>query len=157
MSIMQNLLIFKIHRLAFGCFLCIYRKRRKHQNQTEKSTEISIADIDKITELFLKQKADYSLLDERNILKDIAFIYLLELYENKDTITLESLKNSYINDYLKWIVLSIKALKDLDIISQDILLDFNSDITLSNLLEIIKRIQFKEKVDFDIKTLIKKI
>ena len=121
-----------------------------------KKTYITIDEIDKITELFLKQKSEYSILNQRNILKNIAVIYLLEIYENKDYITLESLENSYILDYLKWIILSIKAFIELDLVEEDILIEINNDIELSNVVDIIKKMKFKTYDEEDVKKIVKR-
>lgn len=125
-------------------------------SRNENKTDITIQDIDKITELFLKQKSDYSLTDQRKVLKDITFIYLLELYENKEFISAEELENSYIVDYLKWIMLNIKALKSLNIILGDITIDLNQELSLSNIINIIKNIEFTKIAEGDIKKLVKK-
>ena len=125
-------------------------------NNTKLSPELTIKDIDKYEELFLKVKNKYPLGIQRKALKDLAFIYLMKIYLTIDDISEEELKNSYFVDNLKTILIIIESLRDLSIIKNNIIVDLDNDINLNNLLNIIRKIEFnksKEKVT----TLIRKI
>ena len=126
-------------------------------NEYDINTSISLDDIDKIEELFLKSKNEYSLTSQRKILKDIAFIYLMEVYENIDNIPIELLRRSYFSSNLKTILIVIESLRELEIIENDLIIDLNTDITLENILDIIRRIKFIRIEKESVPTLIKKI
>ena len=52
-------------------------------------------------ELFLNMQSNYSAIVARKVLVTISYLYIYEIYENKDTITLKDLENSYFNDKTK--------------------------------------------------------
>ena len=126
-------------------------------NKNNTNTSVTLDDIDKIEELFLKSKNDYSLPSQRKILKDIAFIYLMEAHENIDNISIERLRESYFSTNLKSIIIIIKSLRDLEIIENDLIIDLNDNITLEHILDIIKRIKFNNIEKESVNTLIKRI
>ena len=110
----------------------------------DEKTKISLDDLDKINELFLRTKDEYDLVKQRKIIRNISFIYLLEVKENIDKIDIERLKISYFADNIKSIVLSINALCELGFIKKDLIIDLNTDLSVDSVLEIIKRIEFNE-------------
>ena len=73
-------------------------------NKNNIKTDIDLKKIDKITELFLRIKDRFSLLNQREVLKNLAFLYLMEVYENIDIITIEELNDSYFNYNRKYYV-----------------------------------------------------
>lgn len=107
-------------------------------------TSRTIEDIDKLSELFLKMKNTYSLTTQRKITEKLANLYILEIYENKNTININDLKNSYFNDILKSIIIYITGMIDNDVIENNIIIDYDN-ITPSYVLELIKQIKFKNK------------
>ena len=50
--------------------------------KTQEKTSITLDDLDKLMELFLKTKDSYSILEQRKILRNFATIYTLEVKEN---------------------------------------------------------------------------
>ena len=108
------------------------------ENNSEK-TNLTLSELDKINELFLKTKNNYSIVDQRKILKTISLIYLLEVIENKDEIDIKELENSYFKDNIKSIILGIKILESLDLIECDINLYLNDDISVYNVVNTIKK------------------
>lgn len=126
------------------------------ENNSEK-TNLTLSELDKINELFLKTKNNYSIVDQRKILKTISLIYLLEVIENKDEIDMKELENSYFKDNIKSIILGIKILESLDLIECDINLYLNDDISVYNVVNIIKKIKVKKINSEEYKKLIMKI
>jgi len=122
---------------------------------TQKTTKISLDDLDKINELFLKIKDEYDLVKQRKIIKDISFIYLLEVKENIDNIDVNKLKGSYFSSNIKSVVLALNALYELDFIKKDLIIDLNNDLSVENVLKIIKRIEFNKFTDEKVKDILK--
>ena len=110
----------------------------------KEKTKINIDELDKINELFLKSKDEYSALEQRRILKNLSFIYLLEVKENQDEIELERLKNSYFKQNIKSILICIDALIELGFVESDLIIDLNNDISVEGVFEMIRRIEFKK-------------
>ena len=110
----------------------------------EEKTKVSIEDLDKMTELFLKMQNEYSIVNKRKIMRNIALLYLFELYENKDNLDNLDLENSYLNDNLVSVLICLNTLKELDLIESDVLINLNSDIQLEDVIYIVKNITFKK-------------
>ena len=117
-------------------------------------TSLTIKDIDKIMELYLKMQNDFDILDKRKIIRNISLLYLLELIENKDNYNEIDLQSSYLNDNLLTIIIWINTLKELDIIEINSLFDISINYTTSDILEIIKSVVIKEIENEKIKKLV---
>ena len=115
-------------------------------NNEEINDRLDVKKIDEVEDIFLKTKDKYSLIAQRKILKDLAFIYLMEVYMNIDNIEYEDLKDSYFSDNLKTIYVIIQALKDLGVITVDIATDLNEELNLRNVLLMIKSIRFNKEM-----------
>lgn len=113
------------------------------QNKNEKTTKLSISDIDKLNESFLKIKSEYSVKEQLQIQKDIVFLYIMEIIEDDD-IKLSDLENSYFKDNLKYVIIVILSLIDEDIIKDNIMINFEMELDLCNVYNIIKDIEFKK-------------
>ncbi len=121
-----------------------------------KKTNLTIEELDKIMELFLKTKNNYSVITQRKILKTISLLYLFEVMENKD-IDIRILENGYFKDNIKSIILGIKSLQELGILENNLNLYLDSDISIINVVNVIKELKIK-KMDLDeTKELIKTI
>lgn len=122
-----------------------------------KKINLTIEEIDKIMELFLKTKNNYSVIDQRKILKTISLLYLFEVIENKDIIDIRILENGYFKDNIKSIILGIKSLQEVGILENNINLYLDNDISIINVVDVIKKLKVK-KIDLgESKRLIKKI
>ena len=113
------------------------------QNKKDKTTKLTIAEIDKIYELFLKTRNEYLLKDQTKTLKDIALLYVMETIED-DNIKISDLENSYFIDNLKYIMMSIISLIDDDIIKDNILINLDDELNVQNIYNVIKNIEFKK-------------
>ena len=110
-------------------------------------TDKTIKDIDKIFELFLQMKSNYSPITKRNSIEKFALIYIYEIYENKDIIGINDLSNSYINDILKSIIICLNSLIEIGEIENNFIIKLDEDITLKYIIDCIKNINFiKQKV-----------
>ena len=76
-----------------------------------------MAYVEQLTGLFYKQQNSYSAMEKRAAEVDLAYIYLIEVYKNKDTLDVDTLENSYFKELLKTIVLCLKALEKEGIIT----------------------------------------
>ena len=126
-------------------------------NGKDKKTELDIRKLDKINELFLCIKDKYSLKNQRDVLRNIAFLYLMEVYENKDLLTEEELSNSYFSTHLKTIIIWIKLLIDDNIIESNYLISLNEELNVKMIFDLIKNIKFKKINDNKVKVLIKSL
>lgn len=122
----------------------------------EMSKDLTIKDIDRFEDIVLKVKDKYSLVTQRRVLKDLAFLYLLEVYENKDLISDYDFSDSYFASNLKTIVIIVKSLINLGVIENNISIEINDEISLENVLDIISKIKFN-KTKEDINRLIMSI
>ena len=107
---------------------------------TNKTTPITIKEIDKLNTLFLQMKDKYEVTTQRKIMINLSLLYIYEIYENKDSINLEDLKNSYFNDNIKTILICLNDMIENNIIEPTII-DFD-DVTIESVLNIIKNIKF---------------
>lgn len=114
------------------------------KSEEDKTTKLTLAEIDKLYELFLKTKQEYALKSQTKILKDIAFLYIMETIEDED-IKIKDLENSYFIDHLKYIMMVIMSLIDDDIIKDDILINLDDELNIYNIYNIIKNIEFKKQ------------
>lgn len=117
----------------------------------ELKKELNITDIDSLVEMILKSKDDYTIIDQRIILKKLSLLYVLIIKDNINNIDSSNLENSYFKENIKSIILSINELSENNII-EEASLDFSKLYSIEETLEIIKNINFKGK---DIKKLIK--
>lgn len=110
----------------------------------DKTTDITLQELDNINETFLKSQVNYNIQTQRLILRKLSFAFLLEVKENIDSITEEYLANSYFSQNIKSIFTVIKSLMFENVISVNIPIDFVNDLTISNILNIIRNIQFNK-------------
>lgn len=107
-------------------------------------TIITLDDLDKLMELFLKTKQDYSILEQRKILRSFSTIYTLEVKENQNEVTVERLKNSYFNDIKKSILLCIDTLIEEGYIIGNIMADLSKEESIEEILELIKSLEINK-------------
>ena len=107
-----------------------------------KSPNISLDDLDRITELFLKTKNNYSIIEQRKILRNIASLYFFEVKESISVISKERLERSYFVDNIKSILICIESLNELGFINMNA--NIYENLTLDNLLDLIRSIEFVE-------------
>ena len=112
------------------------------QNKEDRTTKLALTEIDKLYELFSKARKEYSLKDQTKILKDIAFLYIMETIEDND-IDITDLENSYFSDHLKYIMMVILSLIDDNTIKDNIFINLEDELNIQNIYNIIKNIEFK--------------
>ena len=122
---------------------------------SEKKTELTFEKINKINELFLKVKDKYDFVNQREVLKRLAFLYIMEIYENKEIITIDQLENSYFADNLKSIVICIKSLQELGLINCNYLIDIVEELSCKIVFDMIKNIEFRDLQEEQVKELVK--
>lgn len=123
--------------------------------ENKDSTKISLNNLYDINKLFLQTKDKYNEIEQRNILRNLSCLYLLEVKESIETIKEEDLENTYFSDNIKSIVICIEALKDLGFI-EPIEIDY-TNINIKTILEVIRDIKFKELSKEECLKLIKNI
>ena len=119
-------------------------------------TRITLDDLDKLSNYFLNSKNSYTIKEQNEILRCLSLLYLFEIYENKNVLNTMDLRNSYVADNIKRILVVIGVLHDLGIIKEipNGLYDIND---LEDFLEFVKRIEFNEVLETKGNELIKKI
>ena len=110
---------------------------------TQEKTSITLDDLDKLMELFLKTKDSYSIVEQRKILRNFATIYTLEVKENSNEIDSNRLKDSYFNDLKKSILLSIRTLIQTGLFKSNIQFELSTDESIENILELIRSLELK--------------
>lgn len=123
----------------------------------DRETSITFLELEKINELFLKTKSRYGLLEQRNVLKKIGFLYLMEIKENIDSIDVKDLENSYFVDSIKAVLVHIDVMRQLGLIKSNVLVELNEDLSVNNVLEIIRTLEFSKVSKEDSLELVKKL
>lgn len=113
-------------------------------SKIQEKTSISLDDLDKLMELFLKTKDSYSILEQRKILRNFATIYALEVKENENEVDPNRLKDSYFNDLRKSILLSIKSLIQTGLFKNNIQFELSTDESIENILELIRSLEIEK-------------
>ena len=112
--------------------------------KTQEKTSITLDDLDKLMELFLKTKDNYSILEQRKILRSFASVYALEVKENESDVTIERLQDSYFEDLKKSILLFINALVESGYVKDNIITELTDSENTEEILNLIKNLEFKK-------------
>lgn len=121
-----------------------YIKNLIYDYLNDKEINITLEELFKLNDLFIKQKDNYSLINQRIFQRNISILYFFKLYELKDNLNIEQLNNTYIVDNLKTIVMVIYTLNEENILKYNYYLDLNN-ILLDNVISLIKNISFINK------------
>lgn len=113
-------------------------------SETQEKTSITLDDLDKLMELFLKTKDSYSILEQRKILRNFAGVYALEVKENESKVTVERLQDSYFEDLKKSILLFINALVESGYVKDNIITELTDTENTEEILNLIKNLEFKK-------------
>lgn len=113
-------------------------------SETQNKTSITLDDLDKLMELFLKTKDSYSILEQRKILRNFASVYALEVKENESEVTVERLQDSYFEDLKKSILLFINALVESGYVKDNIITELTDTENTEEILNLIKNLEFKK-------------
>lgn len=113
-------------------------------SETQNKTSITLDDLDKLMELFLKTKDSYSILEQRKILRNFASLYALEVKENESEVTVERLQDSYFEDLKKSILLFINALVESGYVNDSIITELTDTENTEEILNLIKNLEFKK-------------
>ncbi len=81
-------------------------------NGETNKTKVSLMDLDKIMDLFLKTQDEYDVLTRRMIIRNFACIYLFELYENKNNLDKSNLQYTHIENLMTSIIIILNSLKE---------------------------------------------
>lgn len=120
---------------------------------SEEKTKITLDELDKLMELFLKTKDDYSILEQRRILKNFASVYALEVKENESEVTKERLEDSYFDDLKKSIMLFINALIENGYVKNNMIVELSKEGTTEEILELIRSLEFNKLTQEQVKEL----
>lgn len=126
------------------------------KSEDNKKSGLTIKDIDAITNRLLSAKNNYGIKEQNDLLKYLSLLYFFEIHEDIDSITSDDLRNSYVLDNIKRVIVGISVLHDEGIITNmpnDLfnisniseLLDFISKIEFNNIDEV-KRDDFIKKI-----------
>lgn len=111
---------------------------------SEDKTKITLDDLDKLMELFLITKDNYSILEQRKILKNFASVYALEVKENECEVTKERLEDSYFDDLKKSIILFINALIENGYVKNNMIVELSKEGSTEEILELIRSLEFNK-------------
>lgn len=107
-------------------------------------TKITLDDLDKLMELFLKTKDNYSLIEQRKILRNFASVYMFEVKENESEITLKRLEDSYFEDLKKSIMICIDALIENGFVESNMIAELSKEETTEEVLNLIRSLEFNK-------------
>lgn len=107
-------------------------------------TKITLDDLDKLMELFLKTKDNYSLIEQRKILRNFASVYMLEVKENESEVTLKRLEESYFEDLKKSIMICIDALIENGFVESNMIAELSKEETTEEVLNLIRSLEFNK-------------
>ena len=107
-------------------------------------TKITLDDLDKLMELFLKTKDNYSLIEQRKILRNFASVYMLEVKENESEVTLKRLEDSYFEDLKKSIMICIDALIENGFVESNMIAELSKEETTEEVLNLIRSLEFNK-------------
>ncbi len=127
-----------------------------YNNGSFDKTEISIKDLDQLSEHFLSGKNSYTIKEQNEVLRCLSLLYFFEIYENKDILNNNDLENSYIVDNIKRILVIIDVLHEEGIIKNVPSSLYNIRNT-DELLEFIKKIELNDIIEETGLMLIKKM
>lgn len=105
-------------------------------------TPQTLSDIDKLYETFESSKDKYPLTTQRKFIFDLGLLYIYEIYENRNNITVERVNNSYFRNNLKIILVRLNELINSGIVENNFVIDFDEEVTVDYVLECIKKIKF---------------
>ena len=92
----------------------------------------------------IKTKDNYSILEQRKILRNFASLYALEVKENESEVTVERLQDSYFEDLKKSILLFINALVESGYVKDNIITELTDTENTEEILNLIKNLEFKK-------------
>ena len=107
-------------------------------------TKITLDDLDKLMELFLKTKDNYSLIEQRKILRNFASVYMFEVKENESEITLKRLEDSYFEDLKKSIMICIDALIENGFVESNMIAELSKEENTEEVLNLIRSLEFNK-------------
>ena len=107
-------------------------------------TKITLDDLDKLMELFLKTKDNYSLIEQRKILRNFASVYMFEVKENESEVTLKRLEDSYFEDLKKSIMICIDALIENGFVESNMIAELSKEETTEEVLNLIRSLEFNK-------------
>lgn len=120
---------------------------------SEDKTKITLDDLDKLMELFLKTKDNYSLIEQRKILRNFASVYMFEVKENESEVTLKRLEDSYFEDLKKSIMICIDALIENGFVKSNMITELSKEETTEDVLNLIRSLEFNRLSKEQIKEL----
>lgn len=124
-------------------------------SNNQNNSNINIAYLDLIVETILKNETDFTWQRKRSALKKSSLLYLLVVKNNIEYINEKQLEDSYFKDVLKTIIICISVLKDSNIIKIESDIDFNNDISVKYVLDLIKEMQFTNEKNQKMRKFIK--
>lgn len=109
--------------------------------------DLNINNLDSITGMFLKQKDEYSIQDQRKILRRISMLYLFVTKNNIDNLSIEQLEKSYFKDNIKSIFINILKLSEDNFFTNNIEINFDENISIEYIFSLIKELEFNKNLD----------
>lgn len=111
-------------------------------NNNDEKVDNTLEDLNRLNNLFLKVKDEYSYQEQRNVIRKISLAYVLSVKENIDNVSVEDLEKGYFKDNIKSIFLAINLLIETNIIKMNASINLINDLSVSDILDIIKNMKF---------------
>lgn len=108
------------------------------------NNDISFEKLDKIFDVFLTEQKSYDVKTKGDFISNLAFLYFVEAYEQRHTLTIAMLENTHFEFFMKGMLLWIKYFINQGDIECNYFLNSSTDINLKNMIDIIQNIDLKK-------------
>ncbi len=123
-----------------------FKKRKleyeRHFQKQNSKTKLTFNDIENMAKKYLQERRNYSPSIYNMIINYLSYFYLYELYENRDSLNIEELRNTeFERVFLYGILKTIKELQSKGIIEDNLEIDMIEVPTLENVIKAIQDIK----------------
>ena len=128
--------------ITLGSFQKIKLEYERHFQEQNSKTKLTFNDIENMAKKYLEEQKNYSPNIYNMIINYLSYFYLCELYENKDYLNIEELRNTeFERVFLYGVLKTIKELQSKGIIEDNLKIDMIEVPTLENVIKAIQEIK----------------
>lgn len=129
-------------KITLGNFQKIKLEYEKHLQEQNSKNKLTFNDIENMAKKYLQEQKNYSPSAYNMIINYLSYFYLLELYENRDSLNIEELRNTeFERVFLYGVLKVIKELQSNGIIEDDLEIDMIEVPTLEFVIKFIQEIK----------------
>ena len=129
-------------KITLGNFQKIKLEYERHFHEQNRKTKLTFNDIENMAKKYLQEQKNYLPNIYNMIINYLSYFYLCELYENKDYLNIEELRNTeFERVFLYGVLKTIKELQSKGIIEDNLKIDMIEVPTLENVIKAIQEIK----------------